>query len=100
MTVTCAAPVAPHPASDCPLTHSPAPSPLQVGDIGLMGAPAKVGGKAQEGFKLFLGGKIGENPELAKEFGQGVPAATEHLVPRLAEVLVAEFGAKPKAAAA
>ncbi len=43
---------------------------VQVGDIGLMGAPAKKDGKATEGFKIFLGGKIGENPELAKEFGQ------------------------------
>jgi ferredoxin-nitrite reductase len=68
-----------------------------VGDIGLMGAPAKVDGKAAEGFKLFLGGKIGEGPELAKEFAQGVPAAEEHLVPKLREVLIAEFGATPKA---
>ena len=43
---------------------------LQVGDIGLMGAPAKKDGKACEGFKIFTGGKIGENPELAKEFAQ------------------------------
>ncbi len=42
----------------------------QVGDIGLMGAPAKLDGKAVEGYKIFLGGKIGENPELAKEFAQ------------------------------
>jgi hypothetical protein len=36
----------------------------QVGDIGLMGAPAKLDGKAVEGVKVFLGGKIGENPEV------------------------------------
>jgi hypothetical protein len=36
----------------------------QVGDIGVMGAPAKLDGKAVEGVKLFLGGKIGENPEV------------------------------------
>ena len=36
----------------------------QVGDIGLMGAPAKVDGKAVEGVKIMLGGKIGENPEV------------------------------------
>ena len=35
-----------------------------------MGAPAKKDGKACEGFKIFTGGKIGENPELAKEFAQ------------------------------
>jgi ferredoxin-nitrite reductase len=41
---------------------------LQVGDIGLMGAPAKKNGKAVEGFKIMLGGKIGENPALATDF--------------------------------
>ena len=35
-----------------------------------MGAPAKKDGKACEGFKIFTGGKIGENPELAKDFAQ------------------------------
>lgn len=36
----------------------------QVGDIGLMGAPAKLDGKAVEGFRILVGGKIGENPEV------------------------------------
>ncbi|GFR51551.1 hypothetical protein Agub_g13970 [Astrephomene gubernaculifera] len=72
----------------------------QVGDIGLMGAPAKLDGKAVEGFKIFLGGKIGENPELAKKFEQGVPAVYSHLIPRLKEILIQEFGAKEKATAA
>lgn len=35
-----------------------------MGDIGLMGAPAKLDGKAVEGVKIFLGGRIGENPEV------------------------------------
>ena len=52
----------------------------QVGDIGLMGAPAKLNGKAVEGFKIFTGGKIGEHPALATEFETGVPATMEHLV--------------------
>lgn len=69
----------------------------QVGDIGLMGAPAKVNGKAVEGVKLFLGGKVGENPELAKEFAQGIPADEQYLLPKLKELLIAEFGATPKA---
>ena len=34
----------------------------QVGDIGLMGAPAKLDGKAVEGVRIMLGGRIGENP--------------------------------------
>lgn len=51
-------------------TSAPTALPLQVGDIGLMGAPAKLDGKAVEGYKIFLGGKIGENPELATQFEQ------------------------------
>eukprot|EP01025_Chloroclados_australasicus_P007920 TRINITY_DN1269_c0_g1_i2.p1 TRINITY_DN1269_c0_g1~~TRINITY_DN1269_c0_g1_i2.p1 ORF type:complete len:589 (-),score=63.39 TRINITY_DN1269_c0_g1_i2:316-2082(-) len=70
----------------------------QVGDIGLMGAPAKVDGKAVEGVKIFLGGKIGENAELAKQFEVGVPAAEEYLVPKLQEILINEFGATLKTA--
>lgn len=72
----------------------------QVGDIGLMGAPAKLDGKAVEGVKIFLGGKIGENPDLAKEFEKGVPADPSILVPRLRELLISEFGATPKQQAA
>lgn len=72
----------------------------QVGDIGLMGAPAKLDGKAVEGYKIFLGGKIGENPELATQFEQGVPAAEHVLVPRLKEILIKEFGAVEKVPAA
>lgn len=64
-----------------------------------MGAPAKLDGKAVEGYKIFLGGKIGENPELAKDFAQGIPALESHLVPYLKDVLIKEFGAKEKAAA-
>eukprot|EP01026_Neomeris_dumetosa_P084590 TRINITY_DN993_c0_g2_i1.p1 TRINITY_DN993_c0_g2~~TRINITY_DN993_c0_g2_i1.p1 ORF type:complete len:603 (+),score=82.85 TRINITY_DN993_c0_g2_i1:158-1966(+) len=68
----------------------------QVGDIGLMGAPAKVDGKAVEGVKIFLGGKIGENAELAKQFEVGVPADPEYLVPKLQEILINNFGATLK----
>ncbi|GLC36087.1 hypothetical protein PLESTB_001382100 [Pleodorina starrii] len=72
----------------------------QVGDIGLMGAPARLDGKAVEGYKIFLGGKIGVNPELAKEFAQGIPALESILVPKLKEILINEFGAKDKTVAA
>lgn len=37
----------------------------QVGDIGLMGAPARVDGKAVEGVRIMLGGVIGENPRVS-----------------------------------
>ena len=36
----------------------------QVGDIGLMGSPAKLDGKAVEGVRIMLGGVIGENPQV------------------------------------
>ncbi|KAF5831635.1 hypothetical protein DUNSADRAFT_12795 [Dunaliella salina] len=67
----------------------------QVGDIGLIGAPAKKDGKATEGFRILLGGRIGENPELAKEFEKGVPASD--LEDKLRGILISEFGAKLKA---
>ena len=38
----------------------------QVGDIGLMGAPAKLDGKAVEGVRIMVGGRIGENPEVRR----------------------------------
>ncbi|GMH42870.1 hypothetical protein BSKO_10789 [Bryopsis sp. KO-2023] len=68
----------------------------QVGDIGLMGAPAKVDKKAVEGVKIFLGGKIGEGAELASEFEKSVPVADEYLIPKLKEILIEKFGATPK----
>lgn len=49
----------------------------QVADIGLMGAPAKKDGKAVEGVRIFTGGKVGENPELAKQLVAGVPLDEE-----------------------
>lgn len=44
----------------------------QVGDIGLMGAPAKLDGKAVEGVRIMVGGKIGENPEVRRKFSDHV----------------------------
>ena len=68
-----------------------------MGDIGLMGGPAKLDGKAVEGVRIFLGGTIGEKAALAAEFEKGVPADEEHLLPRLRELLIERFGAKLKA---
>ena len=68
-----------------------------MGDIGLMGAPAKKDGKATEGFRIFLGGKIGEDPALAQEMERGVPA--DDLEGKLRSILIEHFGAKPKAPA-
>ncbi len=66
----------------------------QVGDIGLMGAPAKKDGKGVEGYRIFLGGEIGENPALATEFEKAVPASD--LVPVLKGLLIDKFGATAK----
>lgn len=69
----------------------------QVGDIGLMGGPAKLDGKAVEGVRLFKGGIIGENPTLATEFESKIPADESVLLPRLRELLISDFGATIKA---
>ena len=65
-----------------------------------MGAPARLDGKAVEGVKIFTGGKIGESPELAIELEKSVPATEEHLGAKLRELLINEYGATPKVAAA
>ena len=66
----------------------------QVGDIGLMGAPAKRDGKAVEGVRIFLGGEIGEHPKLATEFEKAIPA--DDAVPVLSRILMDHFGARVK----
>jgi len=71
----------------------------QIGEIGLMGAPARVDGKAVEGVRVMLGGEIGSAPELATQFEKAVPADDESLVPYLEKILVEKFGATPKSAA-
>lgn len=61
-----------------------------------MGAPAKMNGKATEGFKIMVGGSIGENPTLATDFAVGIPASDEYLVPELRKILIEKFGATVK----
>lgn len=65
-----------------------------------MGGPAKYEGKAVEGVKIFLGGRVGENPALAEELEAGVPCVEEVLLPKLTELLVQHYGAVPLAEAA
>lgn len=60
-----------------------------------MGAPTKLDGKAVEGVKVFLGGKVGEHPALADEIEGAVPCHEDHLVPKLRELLISHFGAVP-----
>ena len=69
----------------------------QVADIGLMGGPAKLDGKAVEGVRIFTGGKIGEGAVLAEQIEKGVPAAADVLVPRLKEIMIEEYGCTAKA---
>ena len=51
----------------------------QVADIGLMGCPTKKDGKAVEGVRIFLGGSIGENAQLASEFEKASLSTAETL---------------------
>lgn len=68
----------------------------QVADIGLMGCPARVDGKAVEGVRILLGGSIGENPQLASEFEKGIPCEESVLLPKLRDLLIERFGATLK----
>ncbi|KAI0566113.1 Nitrite and sulphite reductase 4Fe-4S [Gracilaria domingensis] len=69
---------------------------VQVADIGLMGCPARKDGKAVEGVRVFVGGKIGEQAHLGEEIMKGIPATSEDLVPVLSDILVDQFGATRK----
>lgn len=66
----------------------------QVADIGLMGTKARKNGKAVDGVDIFMGGKVGKHAELGECVRKGVPC--EDLKPVLAELLIQQFGAKPK----
>eukprot|EP00180_Rhodochaete_pulchella_P003287 Plantae.Rhodophyta-Rhodochaete_pulchella.ctg5476.p1 GENE.Plantae.Rhodophyta-Rhodochaete_pulchella.ctg5476~~Plantae.Rhodophyta-Rhodochaete_pulchella.ctg5476.p1 ORF type:complete len:383 (-),score=68.57 Plantae.Rhodophyta-Rhodochaete_pulchella.ctg5476:207-1268(-) len=70
---------------------------VQVADIGLMGAPAKLNGKAVEGVDIYLGGKIGEGAELGTLYRKRVPCEFSSLVPVMTELLQEKFGAVKKA---
>eukprot|EP00899_Mesostigma_viride_P021080 jgi/Mesvir1/28974/Mv17748-RA.1 len=63
----------------------------QVGTIGLVGAPAKVDGKATSGFRVLVGGEIGEQPTLASDFEKAVPVS--ELEAYLKKLLIDKFHA-------
>lgn len=69
---------------------------VQVADIGLMGGPARLDGKAVEGVRLFTGGKVGEGAELGKEIEKGIACNEEVLLPKLREILINQYGAKER----
>lgn len=64
-----------------------------MGDIGLMGGPARVNKKAVEGVNVFLGGGIGETHGLGEIAMKGIPAAEESLLPVLRDLCIEKFGA-------
>lgn len=76
----------------------------QVGDIGLIGAPAKKEGPdgkkvAVQGFNIILGGTIGEHAQLAAtEFEKSVPV--DEVEGKLRALLLERFGAVEKKVAA
>ncbi|HAJ62822.1 MAG TPA: ferredoxin--nitrite reductase [Cyanobacteria bacterium UBA8543] len=66
----------------------------QVADIGLMGTKVRKNGKAVEGVDLYMGGKVGKDAHLGSCVQKGI--ACEDLKPVLRELLIEQFGAKPR----
>jgi ferredoxin-nitrite reductase len=63
-----------------------------MGQIGLMGAKARLNGEMVEAAKLFLGGSMGADPRLAELHHKGVPLSD--LTDTLETLLVERFGAR------
>jgi ferredoxin-nitrite reductase len=66
----------------------------QVADIGLMGTKVRKDGKAAEGVDLYLGGKVGKDAQLGSCVQKGI--ACEDLKPVLRDLLIEQFGARPR----
>lgn len=66
----------------------------QVADIGLMGTKARKNGKAVDGVDIFMGGKVGKDAHLGSCVKKGIPC--EDLQPVLQDLLIENFGAKPR----
>jgi ferredoxin-nitrite reductase len=69
----------------------------QVADIGLMGTKVRKDGKTVEGVDLYMGGKVGKDAHLGSCVRKGIPC--DDLKPILQEILIEQFGAKPKSVA-
>lgn len=69
----------------------------QVADIGLMGTKVRKNGKAAEGVDIYMGGKVGKDAHLGTCVQKGV--ACEDLMPVLHQLLIEQFGAKPRSEA-
>jgi len=68
-----------------------------MGEIGLMGAKARHEGQMVEAVKLFLGGSMGAEPQLAELHNKGVPLTA--LADALEELLVQHHGARRRSSA-
>ncbi|AFZ16071.1 ferredoxin--nitrite reductase [Allocoleopsis franciscana] len=66
----------------------------QVADIGLMGTKVRKDGKAVEGVDLYMGGKVGKDAHLGTCVQKGI--ACEDLKPVLHQLLIEQFGARPR----
>lgn len=66
----------------------------QVADIGLMGTKARKDGKAVDGVDLYMGGKVGKDAHLGTCVQKGI--ACDDVTLMLRNLLIEEFGAKPK----
>ncbi|WP_375506818.1 ferredoxin--nitrite reductase [uncultured Nostoc sp.] len=66
----------------------------QVADIGLMGTKTRKNGKTLEGVDIYMGGKVGKDAHLGICVMKGIPC--EDLQPVLQDLLIKNFGAKPK----
>jgi ferredoxin-nitrite reductase len=67
-----------------------------MGEIGLMGAKARHEGEMVEAAKIFLGGSMGADPQLAELHHKGVPLT--QLADVLEDLLVERFGARRRPA--
>ncbi|MEN9228484.1 MAG: ferredoxin--nitrite reductase [Gloeomargarita sp. GMQP_bins_120] len=70
----------------------------QVADIGLLGTKARKGGQMVDAVDLYLGGKVGKDARLGTCVRKGIPC--DELLEVLTEILVRDFGARPRATAA
>ncbi|HZQ35736.1 MAG TPA: hypothetical protein VFD32_07375, partial [Dehalococcoidia bacterium] len=60
-----------------------------IGDLGLVGANVRVGDRVEEAVDVFIGGRLGENPAIARRVREGVLLAD---VPNVAGALLREPG--------
>ncbi|MEH2014599.1 ferredoxin--nitrite reductase [Nostoc sp.] len=66
----------------------------QVADIGLMGTKTRKNGKTLEGVDIYMGGKVGKDAHLGTCVIKSIPC--EDLQPVLQDLLIKNFGAKPR----